>query len=147
MRKNAVTMLLCIGVLAGTMFAAEGPVPKGVPHFDHVFVILMENHAYGQIVGNPNAPFANSYIHSTNSATNYFAVGHPSSTNYLELVGGSNFGVRSDNAPDWHNGNCTPNLQTGTTNFDTPNSGPVCPISGTGTDAATPALDTSGNEC
>ena len=131
------------------MFAAEGAVPKGVPHLDHVFVILMENHAYGQIVGNPSAPFANSYIKSANTATNYFAVGHPSSTNYLEIVGGSNFGVRSDNAPDWHNTSCTPNLLTSppTTNFDTPNSGPVCPIYGTGTDAATPAIDNSGNEC
>ena len=143
------TMLLCVGVLAGTMFAAEGTVPKGVPHLDHVFVILMENHAYGQIVGNPDAPFANSYMNSANTAKNYFAVGHPSSTNYLEIVGGSNFGVRSDNGPDWHNGTCTPNLLTTppTTNFDNPNSGPVCPIYGTGTDAATPAIDNSGNEC
>jgi len=149
MRKSAVTLLVCVGALAGTMFAAEGPVPKGVPHLDHVFVILMENHAYGQIVGNPNAPFANRYMKSTNTATNYYAIGHPSSTNYLEIVGGSNFGVRSDNAPDWHNPDCTPNLQTTppTTNFDTPNSGAVCPIYGTGTDGATPAIDTSGNEC
>jgi hypothetical protein len=131
------------------MFAGEGPVPKGIPHLDHVFVIVMENHAYGQIVGNPNAPFVNSYMHSANAANNHFAVGHPSLTNYLEIVGGSNFGVRSDNAPDWHNNTCTPNLQTSplSTNLDTPNSGPVCPIDGTGTDAATPALDPSGNEC
>jgi hypothetical protein len=149
MRKSAVTLLLCVGALAGTVFAGEGPVPKGVPHLDHVFVILMENHAYGQIVGNPNAPFANSYMKSVNTATNYFAVGHPSLTNYLEIVGGSNFGVRSDNDPDWHNSACTPNLLTNppTTNFDTPNSGPVCPIYGTGTDAATPRIDRSGNEC
>ena len=149
MRNIAATLLLCVAALAGTMFAAEGAVPKGVPRLDHVFVILMENHAYGQIVGNPNAPFTNSYMKSANMAKNYFAVGHPSSTNYLEIVGGSNFGVRSDNAPDWHNAACTPNLLTNppTTNFDTPNSGPVCPIYGTGTDAATPAIDTSGNEC
>jgi hypothetical protein len=63
----------------------------------------MENHAYGQIVGNPNAPFANRYMKSTNTATNYYAIGHPSSTNYLAIVGGSNFGVSSDNAPDWQN--------------------------------------------
>ena len=131
------------------LFAGEGPIPKGVAHLDHVFVIMMENHAYGQIVGNPNAPFANSYMRSANAATNYFAVGHPSSTNYLEVVGGSNFGVRSDNGPDWHNSVCTPNLLTTppATNFDTPNRGPVCPIAGIGTDAATPAVDDSGNEC
>jgi phosphatidylinositol-3-phosphatase len=149
MKRSSVVLLGCAVVLAATAFAAEGPVPTGVPHLDHVFVILMENHAYVQIVNNPNAPFINTYIKSANYAKNYFAVGHPSSTNYLEIVGGSNFGVRSDNAPDWHNNACTPNLLTNppSTNFDTPNSGPVCPITGTGTDAATPAIDPSGNEC
>jgi len=29
-----------------------------------------------------------------NTATSYFAVAHPSLTNYLEVVGGSNFGVQ-----------------------------------------------------
>ena len=133
-------------VLAGTMFAAEGPVPTGVRHLDHVFVILMENHAYKQIVGNPNAPFANGYSRAANSATNYFAIGHPSLTNYLEIVGGSNFGVRSDNNSDWHNAACTPNLATATVTTDNPSSPPICPISGTGTDAATPAIDLT-NEC
>jgi len=134
-------------VLAVSAFAQEGPVPKGVSHLDHVFVIVMENHGYSQIVGNPSAPFANQYAQSANSATGYFAIGHPSSTNYLEIVGGSNFGVRSDNAPDWHNAHCTPNLATpGNTNLDFPNSGPVCPIAGIGTDAETPAIDLT-NEC
>jgi len=74
-------------------------------------------------------------------ATNYFPIGHPSSTNYLETVGGPNFGVRSDNNPDWRNTNCVTNLQSGQQNLDTPNSGNVCPIFGTGTDAETPATD------
>ena len=147
--KKLASLALVATALALPAFAEEGDTAKTIPHLDHVFVIMMENHAYGQIVGNPDAPFANSYMKSANSATNYFAVGHPSSTNYLELVGGSNFGVRSDNGPDWHNGSCTPNLQTNppATNFDKPNSGPVCPIYGTGTDAATPVIDNSGNEC
>ena len=146
--KKMVTILGLLGTaLLGTMFAGEGPVPKGVPRLDHVFVIMMENHGYSQIVGNPSAPFANQYAKSANAATNYFAIGHPSSTNYLEIVGASNFGVRADNAPDFHNGTCTPNLgPTPTTNFDNPNSGNVCPIAGTGTDAETPAVDDV-NEC
>jgi hypothetical protein len=146
--KKTVTILGLLGTaLMGTMFAGEGPVPKGVPRLDHVFVIMMENHGYSQIVGNPSAPFANQYARSANAATNYFAIGHPSSTNYLEIVGASNFGVRADNAPDFHNGTCTPNLgPTPTTNFDNPNSGNVCPIAGTGTDAETPAVDDV-NEC
>lgn len=127
--------------LVGTMFAAEGPVPQGVPHLNHVFVIMMENHGYSQIVNNPNAPFINHYAQTNNSALNYFAVAHPSLTNYLEVVGGSNFGVLSDNDPDFHNSSCQPNLATSVANTDNPGSSNVCPISGTGTDAATPAVD------
>ena len=138
--------------VAATGLAAEGPVPTGIAHLDHVFVIMMENHSYGQVIGNPAMPYINAQIKNgkVNLATNYFAVGHPSLTNYLEIVGGSNFGVRSDNTPDWHNHNCKTNLQTGIPNadndlgtapypIDTDN---ICPISGTGTDAVTEAVDT-----
>jgi hypothetical protein len=140
MFKKAAALGLAFAMMAVPMFANEGDVPKGVPHLDHVFVIMMENHAYGQIVGNPSAPFANKLMQSANAANNYFAVAHPSLTNYLEVVGGSNFGVLNDNSPDWHNTNCTTNLASAITDFDN-NSNGVCPIWGTGTDAATPAFD------
>ena len=144
MLKKAVVLWL---LLAGMMFAQEGAVPKGVPKLDHVFVVMMENHGYNQIVGNPAAPFANQYAKSSNAATNYFAIGHPSSTNYLEVVGGSNFGVRSDNGPDWHSTSCTPNIVLpGYTTTDFPASANVCPIAGEGIDAETPAIDLT-NEC
>jgi hypothetical protein len=141
MIKKAAILGLLAAALAGTVCAQEGDVPKGIPHLDHVFVIMMENHGYNQIIGNPDTPFASSYAKSANSATNYFAVAHPSLTNYLEVVGGSNFGVQSDNNPDWHNARCTNNLASGTVNTDNPASPNVCPIFGTGTDAATPAID------
>jgi hypothetical protein len=147
MNVKAAALAAVVVAFASTLFAAEGPVPRGVPHLDHVWVIMMENHGFPQIVNNPNAPFANRLTKSANFATNYFAIGHPSSTNYLEVVGGSNFGVRSDNNPDWHNSSCTTNLASGTVNLDGPvSSGPVCPIAGTGTDAETPATDIT-NEC
>jgi phosphatidylinositol-3-phosphatase len=146
MRKIALTLGLC-AALGCAVLAQEGAVPKGVSRLDHVFVIVMENHGYSQIVGNPSAPFTNQYAHIANSATNYFAIGHPSSTNYLEIVGGSNFGVRSDNGPDWHNASCTPNIvPPGYTTTDFPSSANVCPIAGEGVDAATPAVDLT-NEC
>jgi phosphatidylinositol-3-phosphatase len=141
MIKKIAAVGLSMALLAGPMFANEGAVPKGVPRLDHVFVIMMENHGYNQIIGNPDTRFAQAYAHSANSATNYFAVAHPSLTNYLEMVGGSNFGVHSDNNPDWHNKTCTNNLASGLVNTDTPASPNICPIYGTGTDAATPAID------
>jgi hypothetical protein len=140
----------CVATLfaAAASNAEQGPVPTGIPHLDHVFVIMMENHAYAQIANNPQAPFINSLMAKANLATNYYAIAHPSSTNYLEVVGGSNFNKLSDQYPDWHNANCVPNIVPGqATNTDTPNSGVFCPISGKdGTDAATPALDNSMNE-
>ena len=141
MIRKAILSLLA-AAFSTALFAAEGPVPKGVPHLDHVFVIMMENHGYGEIVGNPNAPFINQYAKSANAATNYFAIAHPSLTNYLEVVGGSNFGVLDDNSPDWHNPTCIPNLQTGAPSLEVTATA-ICPIEGTGTDAATPAIDFS----
>ena len=132
-----------MAVVAASAFAAEGPVPTGIPSLNHVWVIMMENHGYGQVVGNPNDPYVNDLVTLANSATNYFAVAHPSLTNYLEVVGGSNFGVQSDNNPDWHNFSCTNNLTSATTNTDVPASPNICPISGTGTDAETVAVDTT----
>lgn len=64
MKPKAAVLGLVAITLVGTMFAGEGPVPKGIPHLDHVFVIMMENHGYSQIVGNPNAPFINHYAQS-----------------------------------------------------------------------------------
>jgi hypothetical protein len=141
--KNSIAVLGLLGIaLAGPVFAKEGRVPQGIPHLDHVFVIMMENHGYSQIINNPNAPFINRLAKSANLAGNYFAIGHPSLTNYLEVVGGSNFGVQSDHNADWHNASCANNLATGIANTDNPPSPNICPISGTGTDAATPAVDT-----
>jgi hypothetical protein len=137
-----------VGLIAvGSAGAAQGPVPTDIPRLDHVFVIMMENHAYGQIAGNPQAPFTNALMAKANLATNYFAIAHPSSTNYLEVVGGSNFNDLSDQYPNWHSRTCTPNLVPGQpTNTDVPSTGTVCPITGHGTDAATPLLDLTMNE-
>jgi phosphatidylinositol-3-phosphatase len=146
-RKVTVASIVAL-VSAGGAGAAQGPVPNGVPRLDHVFVIMMENHAYGQIAGNPQAPFTNALMAKANLATNYFAIAHPSSTNYLEVVGGSNFNKLSDQYPDWHDANCISSIVPGQpTNTDVPNSGTLCPISGkNGTDAAIPVLDQTTNE-
>ena len=137
-----------IAASIGSACAGEGNVPGGIPALDHVFVIMMENHAYAQVAGNPQAPYINALMTRANVARNYFAIAHPSSTNYLEVVGGSNFNNLSDQYPDWHNAACVPNIAPGRpTNTDNPSTGLVCPIAGGhGTDAPTPAHDLSQNE-
>jgi hypothetical protein len=64
----------------------------------HVFVIALENHEYGEVFDNPEAPFLNGLAHREVWAAHYYAVAHPSLPNYLALLGGSTFGIA---------GNCT----------------------------------------
>jgi hypothetical protein len=141
MIRKVAALGMSLALMGAPLLANEGAVPTGIPHLDHVFVIMMENHAYRQIMNNPNAPFINYYSRHANLATNYYGIAHPSLTNYLEVVGGSNFGVHADNSPDWHNTACATNLSTGAVSTDNPPTPNICPIQGTGTDAATPAID------
>ncbi len=142
MKKTAIALSLTAALLAGSACAHEEVHEARMPHLDHVFLIMMENHAYAQIIGNPNAPFINQMAHDANLATNFYGVGHPSLTNYLEVVGGSNFGVINDHSPDWHNTLCVPNIVSGVPSDESVAAG-ICPIAGTGYDAATPAVDTT----
>ena len=76
--------------------------------YDHVFVVLMENHSYGEIIGNSSAPYINNTLAPQGAvAGNYFAVGHPSLPNYLELTSASNDGITSDCTPS---ATCTANV-------------------------------------
>lgn len=119
-------LLLLLTIFIAPCFAYEGAVPAGMPKLDHVFVIVLENHSYEDIRNNVNAPFINHIADTGAVASNYVAIGHPSLTNYLEIVGGSNFNVLSDNSPDWHSTSCTPFTDDGA----------VCPISGMGTETS-----------
>jgi hypothetical protein len=95
---------------------------SGFGELDHVFLIMMENETNTDILNNPNAPFINAYAKVANQATQYFAVGHPSAPNYLEIVGGSNFGLTNDYWPSWVGTGCIDNSpgSTGCVNAFTP---------------------------
>jgi len=80
-----------------------------VPHFDHVVVVVLENHAYGQIVANASAPFLTHLARTGMVLTQSFAVAHPSQPNYLALFSGSTQGVTDDSCPQSFHG---PNLAT-----------------------------------
>ncbi len=128
-------------LLTAAAAAIQGPVPKGIPPLDHVFVIMMENHYYAQIDANPQAPFINTLMKRANVAENYYALAHPSLSNYFDVVGGSNFNNFSDHDPDWHNKTCKSAIVAGQpTITDEPGRGPICPIAGKdGVDASIPA--------
>jgi acid phosphatase len=100
-----VTILLtCSALLGGCAGGANSlagvttPLPSGVlPHFAHVFVIMLENRGYAQIIGNAHAPFLTHLATSAGLATKYTGVSHPSQPNYLAAISGGTFGVQDDN--------------------------------------------------
>ncbi len=69
------------------------------PESARVFVVVLENREYDQVIGNPEAPFLNGLARRAALASGYHAVAHPSLPNYLALLGGSTFGI-SDNCTD-----------------------------------------------
>ena len=60
-----------------------------VPRFDHVFLIIMENTDYTQVIGDKiNAPYMNQLAARGTLLANYQAVYHPSDENYMAIAGG-----------------------------------------------------------
>jgi hypothetical protein len=62
----------------------------------HVFVIVMENKEYGDVIGSPSSPYVTALARRYASATGFFGVRHPSLPNYFALTAGTTFGVTSD---------------------------------------------------
>jgi phosphatidylinositol-3-phosphatase len=141
MRKILSALAAATMLAAVPAFAMEGtaPVaPGSIPKLDHVFVIMMENHLRSEIIGNANAPFMTREATEAGQSSAYYGVGHPSLVNYLELVGGSNFGITNDDPLNWvKHGPCIDN-QAGSC------SGAVNPIAKAGKDVATPETAPSG---
>lgn len=76
--------------------ARTTPADRAVPSFSHIFIIVMENREYGQIIGSPDAPYLNQLADRYALATRYYAVRHPSLPNYLALISGSTQGMTTD---------------------------------------------------
>jgi hypothetical protein len=69
-----------------------------IPRYDHILVIIAENHGFAQIIGNPLAPNLNRLAKAFGTATQFYAEVHPSKANYIAMLGGDTFGIRDDDA-------------------------------------------------
>ena len=76
--------------------SAVAASPSGVPDFAHVYVIVMENRDYSDIVDNAAAPYFNSLLHRYASLSDMYGETHPSEPNYLALFSGSTQGATTD---------------------------------------------------
>jgi hypothetical protein len=90
-------------VLAGAgLTAATAPgaaqAATSVPKFDHIVLVMFENHASTQITTSA-APYFNSLAAQGAKFSQSYATTHPSQPNYIALFSGSTQGVTSDSCP------------------------------------------------
>ncbi len=82
-----------IGTLSGPAAKPARPAtlvstPEGVPHFKHVWEIVLENTEASSVVGNPAMPYFNSLASQGVVLQNYFGTGHFSLDNYMSIASG-----------------------------------------------------------
>ena len=83
--------------LSFTISSAAVPAPAlpaqpaaTVPHYDHVFLVMMENQDYADIIGNTaQAPYLNSLLSQGANLTSMYSLSHPSDENYTALAAGT----------------------------------------------------------
>jgi phosphatidylinositol-3-phosphatase len=107
-----------------------------------VFLIMMENHNWSDIKGNPSAPYINhTLLPMASYAQQYYNPpnNHPSEPNYLWLEAGTNFGITDDGPPSLNHQSTTQHLVTLLTKahiswkaYEEGISGQVCPLIDTG---------------
>lgn len=81
--------------------------PSGIPLFQNVFVIVMENVSRNSIETSPDVPYLHGLGRSAASGADYHGVTHPSLPNYLAMVAGDTGGVTCNCSPN-PGGPCNP---------------------------------------
>jgi len=79
--------LICAGC-GGVSTPSTTTPPPPTATADHVFLVMLENHSFGQVIGNPVMPYLNGLATGHGLAAAYFADAHPSIPNYFMLTTG-----------------------------------------------------------
>lgn len=87
--------------------STPGGLAQSLPHFDHIVVVVEENHSFDEINGSADTPYLGTLSQRGAVFTDAHGITHPSQPNYLALFAGSTFGIASDACPQQLSG---PNL-------------------------------------
>ncbi len=98
MRLGRIAAALTIGFVPA-LAAPASLASAALPAFDHIVVVIEENHSFTEVIGNANAPYLTSLANNGAKMTRSFAVTHPSEPNYLALFSGSTQGLTNDSCP------------------------------------------------
>ncbi|BAJ31399.1 MULTISPECIES: alkaline phosphatase family protein [Kitasatospora] len=98
-RLTAIGSAVALTAASLGLWAATGSTAQaaGLPTPDHVVVVVMENHAYSQVIGSSSAPYLNNTLKAGGAnLTQSYGLTHPSEPNYYMLFSGSNQGRTDD---------------------------------------------------
>lgn len=92
--------ILIIGMVLSIYYPqkalSQAPV---IPTYNHIVILVLENHSIGQIVDNPYMPYLNSLLPQAAVFSKYYAITHPSQPNYIAMYSGSQQGVYDNLIP------------------------------------------------
>ncbi|MFE6691999.1 alkaline phosphatase family protein [Streptomyces sp. NPDC057743] len=99
-RKRTRRSLVALAAASLGLWATTGATASagttGLPAPDHVVVVVLENHAYDEVIGSSDAPYLNSLKAGGADLTQSHALTHPSEPNYYMLFSGSKQGRTDD---------------------------------------------------
>lgn len=103
MRGRRCAVPLGVVIIAAGLIAVAGCASAQTvtppPDYNHIVVVVEENHSYGDIIGSSEAPFMNVLASEGALFSDAYGVEHPSQPNYLDLFSGSNQGITNDSCP------------------------------------------------
>lgn len=94
-----IEVLRVVSILALTamvLLSTSSIAAQSLPKPDHIVVVIEENHSFGQIIGESEAPYLNSLVSEGALLTSFFALHHPSQPNYIVLFSGERHGIVSN---------------------------------------------------
>jgi phosphatidylinositol-3-phosphatase len=101
--RGMLLWLLMLGIAGCAMSMGAASTPGGaarpLPHYDHIVIVVEENHSYADITSATDATYLASLATQGAVFTDAHGVTHPSQPNYLALFAGSTFGIASDACP------------------------------------------------
>src|SRR5256885_1492472 len=118
MRAVAAGRRPLLGALAGLLAAGQAQgAPGSLPAYDHVIVVILENHSFNQIFQGSTAPYLRRLAKGGAVFTRSYGVAHPSQPNYLALFSGATQGVRDDGTHDFDKPNLMSRLRAAGRSF------------------------------
>ena len=103
MSRRSIASLTLVFSLAAALLISSAPASAATTRLQRVFVIMMENQGFDDVIGhnnaagNPDTPYITQLAQRYGLSTYSFGVTHPSLPNYLALVSGQTYNIADDN--------------------------------------------------